>query len=227
MTFKILTNDRKILHQSRVRTCNKGGAFENHKSLKEADKIAPGPVVSTAIGKDDKESMTSKEKSQTKAPEVVVPETVEEDEDEKEAQLIDKVTPEAILSLGGKIDEEGDSPDIEVNGAERHPPKGETKISPPQCHGEKGWESHYDWINRLREMQDHSNGIHCRNKGTQLTTLDVSVLINRTHITNPNKNGEQLSAVIDQVEKTKGKLLTRKKHYTSFGPRLVTRSPKK
>ena len=101
-------------------TCNKEGEFKNYRALKEANKIAPGPVVNTAIGKYDKESMTAKEKSQAKAPEVVVPETVEEDKEEEEAQSMNNVTPESILYLGGKIDGEDDSPNIEVNGTEQH-----------------------------------------------------------------------------------------------------------
>ena len=70
--------------------------------------------------------------------------------------------------------------------------KGETKIPPPEYHGNKGWESHYDWINRLQKMQEHSEGIHRKDRDGQMPVLDVSDLINRTYITNPDKNGEQL-----------------------------------
>ena len=104
--------------------------------------------------------MTAKERSQTRKLEPIVPETVEEDKEEEETQSSDNVTPEAIPSLGGKDGEENVPPNLETNGAEQQAPDGETKIPPPQSYGEKGWESHYYWINRLQKMQDHSNRIH-------------------------------------------------------------------
>ena len=100
MTFKILTDNGKILHRSWVRTCNKEGAFKNKRALKEAIQIAPGPEVTTTIGSNNKELMTAKEKAQMRSreEETVVPETVEEEEEEP--QNLEDITPEPIPSLG-------------------------------------------------------------------------------------------------------------------------------
>ena len=45
--------------------------------------------------------------------------------------------------------------------------------------------------------------IHRHNEGQEMPKIDVSELLNRTFITNPDENGEQLRVVIDKVEKTK------------------------
>ena len=120
----------------------------------------------------------------------MVPETVEEEEEE--AQSPENITPEPIPSLGGTDGEEDIPTNVEANGAEQQTPKGETKIPPPDYYGDKGWESHYNWINILQNMQEHSEGIHCKEYRTQMPMLDESDLINRTYITNWDENGEQL-----------------------------------
>ena len=45
MTYLILTNDKKILRRSRIRTANKQGGYENFRALKDADVIRPGKQV--------------------------------------------------------------------------------------------------------------------------------------------------------------------------------------
>ena len=65
-------------------------------------------------------------------------------------------------------------------------------------------------------MQEHSEGIHRKENGTQMPVLDMSDLINRTYITNPDKNGEQLRAVIDQIEKTKERTADKKEALYKF-----------
>ena len=65
-------------------------------------------------------------------------------------------------------------------------------------------------------MLEHSEGIHRKEDGTQMPVLDVSDLINRTYITNPDENGEQLQAVIDQIEKTKERTANKKETLYKF-----------
>ena len=49
-----------------------------------------------------------------------------------------------------------------------------------------------------------------------MPVFDVSDLINRTYITNPDENGEQLQAVIDRIEKTKERTADKKEMLYKF-----------
>ena len=168
-----------------MRTCNKEGAFEKKRALREASQIAPGPEVITTIGSDDKELMTAKEKAQvqSKEEETVVPETVEEEEEE--AQNLEDITPEPIPSLGGNDEEEDIPVNVEASGAEQQTPKGETKTPPPNYYGDKGWESHYNWINRLHVVRIHLrslsySSIHVKayyNRGSYLKRVRLLVVV--------------------------------------------------
>ena len=50
MTFLILTNERKVIARSRVRTANRVGGFENFRALKDAENARPGQRVIDAPG---------------------------------------------------------------------------------------------------------------------------------------------------------------------------------
>ena len=45
MTFLILTNERKVIARSQVRTANRSGGFENIRALKDAENTRPGRRV--------------------------------------------------------------------------------------------------------------------------------------------------------------------------------------
>ena len=49
-----------------------------------------------------------------------------------------------------------------------------------------------------------------------MPVIDVSDLINRTYITNPDEDGEQLRAVIDQIEKTNERTADKKETLYKF-----------
>ena len=53
MTFAILTEDKKVISRSLVRSANKGGAFENFRALKDAETLRPGKKV-VSIGNEPK-----------------------------------------------------------------------------------------------------------------------------------------------------------------------------
>ena len=82
MTFMILTNEKKIIHRSLVRSANKEGAYDNFRARMAADKIRPARSLM--------ESRKDLIRKKDAVRETVVPETVE-DEDDKE----DRTDPDA------------------------------------------------------------------------------------------------------------------------------------
>ncbi len=201
MTFKILTNDGKILIRSRVRSANKEGAFEDFRALKVADEIRPGPILRAATDAfKDKSPRTIKgeviipETVDEEEDEVIKPETVDEDEEDTETDPGTSPSPHAKTSahqaeINDNHANPNARPDEEYQGEWGVPVEGEDD---------------YNWVKRVFKGVPSStkDGIHRHTEDREPIIIEVKSLLKRSFTSNPTEDGEQFRATIEDITPT-------------------------
>ena len=213
MTFLILTEDDQILHRSRVRSATKGGAFDNFKAKADAPNIRPTLPTRVVLGNEDAEAIEDVTKEAAKEP-VPVVETVHEEETPTEPNDdAEELFPsgQANVSEVQHPDEGKGSHDMEASPDDEE----KAKIPAPMYDEKTGWESHHDWIKRVLPYSAKDT-VQEEDRKKALEPIDASGLLNRSFITNPDAEGEQLRAIIDRIEKTEEKTADRKETLFKF-----------
>ena len=221
LTFKVLTNDKKIVHRARIRSANKEGAYDNYRARMAADKIRPARAA--IHSKDVYRKPTVKEE--------VVPETVAEGEDasdtpstnpdaeeipsllpktskkrwtprrrekrrnQRRAKMAETSTDNASAGEQGEdqATASDDSPGEDQAPASDDSPHDGTEDIPEPRDSESQWQ----WIQRV--VRPREEGIHQAKDDRPMPTINPTSLINRSYITNPDDEGEQLRAVIEEI----------------------------
>ena len=217
MTFLILTNSGTVLRRSIVRTANKGGGFENFRALKRAENIRPGRnVISSPNTFKPKKGNSGPptpggENSQARTPNgneervgaddtpALLPRdrTPSEDEGASETDGEEELRNDGNPAVTVETVEAEDADDGEEEvGPDTNDVPEEPTIPIP---GDD--ESHHSWIKRVM-TPSNKDGIHRHTDDRDPIVIDVSSLLKRSFITEPDENGEQVRAVIQEIEAT-------------------------
>ena len=155
MTYLVLTENDKVIPRSVLRTANKEGTFDNIRAKEAAPNRAPMEPRTEVLADAKAFSEDPKDSSD------VIPETVEEDEENQETKVED--TPIEMFP--------DDPAEPEVT------------------------ESKADIPDRIHTRSE-------QNEAKSMPTINVGSLIDRTFISDPDEDGEQLRAQVQNIEDT-------------------------
>ena len=175
MTFVVYVESGDLIHRSALRSARHGGPYRNITAEKLAPSIAPKVRIETL--KD--ETNYNLPDSVIRGPETLV-ETVEEESPMTE--------------------------DINVNAIDMF---GTPEANPDQDDSEESSNNTVDEISQHGPLDPDTAAIHSGieayiRAGGTLPTMDVSDLLGRTFISEPDENGEQMRAKIGGIETTEG-----------------------
>ena len=188
MTFLVLTNEGRVLRRSLVRSANKEGAFENFRAMREAENVRPGRVVIASPGTFG----NKKEKNQTQ--DEIIPETVPDQDEETATHGPQQEIPSLMHP------EDRSQPEAATAEKVFAATTVESSEPDPSATPEE-WETDYSWKDRT-VPPTKKEGIHRHSENRSPIIIDVDSLLKRSFITEPNEDGEQVRAVIEDVQPT-------------------------
>ena len=200
MTYKVLTDSGNIIHRSVLRSAAKGGEYTNLKANADAPIIAPKPriemldgepsTVIPGIQKAVEDTIPSLRDNDANATEII-PETVEDEEDDMDR---DDERPQRVFQTEMFPDTrpQQSKPQTSPTVTET---KGDSETSTTDTKEESPHKP-LDWKSR----KIHSRIDEYIASGGTLPTIDVSDLMGRTFITDPQDDGEQTRATVVGIE---------------------------